>query len=197
MRIDIVCYDGMDDLDVVGPLEVLRNAATAGADLEVRTVVLTGVDWVTTSHQVRMAPDGTYRPGADLLVVPGGNWVARSKAGAWGEVQRADWLGPLRAAAAAGAVMTSVCTGAMLLAHAGIIGTRRATTHHSAFDDLAATGATVVRDRVVDDGDLVTAGGVTSGIDLALWLVERFSGAALADGLADSLEYRRFRPQTA
>jgi transcriptional regulator GlxA family with amidase domain len=90
--------------------------------------------------------------------------------------------------------MASVCTGAMLLAHAGIIGSRRATTHHLAWDELADTGATVVKDRVVDEGDLITGGGVTCGLDLALWLVERNFGRRLADGIADGIEYARTRP---
>jgi transcriptional regulator GlxA family with amidase domain len=85
-------------------------------------------------------------------------------------VQRGDWLPLLAAAGGSSAITAGVCTGTMLLAHAGAIGNRRAGTHHSAWDDLAATGATVVKDRVVDDGDLITSGGVTSGVDLALWL---------------------------
>jgi transcriptional regulator GlxA family with amidase domain len=129
-----------------------------------------------------------------VVLVPGGSWRARRPVGAWGEVQRGDWLPLLADAAARGAVMGSVCTGAMLLAHAGVIGGRRATTHHDAWEDLAATGATLVKERVVDDGDLVTAGGVTSGIDLALWLVERFVSPELADGVAGAMEYPRTRP---
>ena len=82
----------------------------------------------------------------------------------------------------------------MLLAHAGVVGSRRAATHHNARTDLAALGATVVTDRVVDDGDLVTSGGVTSGIDLALWLVERFAGTVYADQVAEAMEYVRARP---
>lgn len=195
MRIDIVCYDGLDELDAIGPLEVLRNAADAGADLEVYTVTRTAPPEVVASHGLRFTCDALYEPGvADVVLVPGGSWVARKPVGAWGEVQRGDWLPLLADAAARDAVMASVCTGAMLLAHAGVIGTRRATTHHSAWDDLVATGATLVKDRVVDDGDLVTAGGVTSGIDLALWLVERFFSNALADGLSAALEYPRARP---
>jgi putative intracellular protease/amidase len=62
---------------------------------------------------------------------------------------------------------------------------------------VIAAGATVVRDRVVDDGDLLTAGGVTSGIDLALWIVERFGAVSLADRVADQMEYTRTRPLTA
>src|SRR6188768_3950313 len=79
-----------------------------------------------------------------------------------GEVQRGDWLPLLADAAKCAKVVAGVCTGTMLLAHAGIIGSRRAATHHTAWDDLQATGATLVKDRV-DDGDLVTSGGVASG----------------------------------
>jgi transcriptional regulator GlxA family with amidase domain len=197
MRIDIPLFEGVDELDVIGPFEVWRNAAQAGADFDVRLVTRIPVDFITGSHGLCFKPDGVYKPGADMVVVPGGAWIARGDVGAWGEVQRGDWLPLLAHAAQQGTLMGSVCTGAMLLAHAGVIGGRRAGTHHSAWDDLAATGATVVKDRVVDDGDLVTAGGVTSGLDLALWLVERFDSRALADGIASSMEYERTRPLTA
>jgi transcriptional regulator GlxA family with amidase domain len=100
----------------------------------------------------------------------------------------------IRAAADAGAVLAAVCTGAMLLATAGVLTGRRATTHHSAWADLEAAGAVLVRDRVVDDGDVVTAGGVTSGIDLGLWLIERFAGPDQAARAAERLEYRPERP---
>jgi transcriptional regulator GlxA family with amidase domain len=194
VRIDIVVYDGCDELDVVGPLEVLRSASAAGADLATRLVTRTPTASVTASHGLVMAVDAAYGPGADLLVVPGGRWVARHPVGTWGEVQRGEWLPLLAEAAGRGTVMASVCTGALLLAHAGVVGRRRATTHHAALDDLAATGATVVGDRVVDEGDLVTCGGVTSGIDLSLWLVERFFSCDLADAVAANLEHARVRP---
>jgi len=195
VRVDIVLFDGFDELDAVGPFEVLGNAERAGADLHPRLVTREPRAVVTGSHRLAVVPDAVFTPGdAELVVVPGGSWVARSAVGVWGEVQRGDWLAPLAAAAAAGAVMASVCTGAMLLAHAGVIGGRRATTHHDAWADLAATGATLVTDRVVDDGDLVTCGGVTSGLDLTLWLVERFSGAPLADAIAAAMAYERRAP---
>ena len=90
--------------------------------------------------------------------------------------------------------MASVCTGAMLLAPAGVVGPRPATTHHGARADLRCTGATVPADRVVDDGDLVTCGGVTSGLDLARWLVERLASAEAAAAVARTLEYTPVRP---
>ena len=194
LRIDIIAFDGHDELDVLGPYEVLAMARAAGAELEVRRVTRTAQDMVTAAYGTSYRPDGQYQPGADILVVPGGGWAVRADTGAWGEVQRGDWLPPLSAAAGTGTIMVGVCTGAMLLAHAGVIGRRRAATHHLARADLAATGATVVEDRVVDEGDLITGGGVTSGIDVALWLVERFLSRELADTVADRLQYPRTRP---
>ncbi len=94
----------------------------------------------------------------------------------------------------AGATVATVCTGGMLAAAAGLANGRPATTHHAALDELRAGGADVVAARVVDDGDLVTAGGVTSGIDLALWLLERELGAAVADAVAEEIEYPRNTP---
>jgi transcriptional regulator GlxA family with amidase domain len=196
VRIDIVVFDGFDDLDALGPLEVLRSAERAGADFRTWLVTRTPQPQVTTSHGLRLIPDAAYTAGAELLIVPGGGWAVRADVGAWGEVQRGDWLPLLRRAASDGTVMAGVCTGAMVLAHAGIMGNRRANTHHTAWDDLVVTGASLVKDRVVDDGDLITSGGVTSGLDLALWIVERYADTQLADQLADRMEYSWTRPRT-
>lgn len=195
MRADIIVYDGIDELDAVGPFEVLRSAALAGAKVSAQLVTRAPQEIVTGAHGLRLIPDGVFAPGeADVIIVAGGGWVARSELGARAEVTRGEWPRLLASAPAGTDIMAAVCTGSMLLAHAGVIGNRRATTHHGAWEDLAATGATLVEDRVVDDGDLVTSGGVTSGIDLALWLIEREFGAELADRLATRLEYQRARP---
>jgi transcriptional regulator GlxA family with amidase domain len=193
--IDVVVFDGFDELDALGPLEVLRSAAALGADVRARLVTLSAQDLVVGSHGISVVPDGVLEVGAaDVLVVVGGGWAVRAEQGAWGEVQRGDALPVLAEAASGSRLVAGVCTGTMLLAHAGVVGSRRAGTHHTAWDDLAATGATVVRDRVVDDGDLITSGGVTSGIDLALWLVERECGRELAEQVATILEYERAVP---
>jgi transcriptional regulator GlxA family with amidase domain len=194
LRFEIPIFEGFDELDALGPYEVLQIAREAGADLSVRISTLTSVPQIRGSRGTAVVPDGTYALGADVVIVPGGNWITKNLHGAWGEIQRGDWLEKLRNAAENGAVMTSVCSGAMILAAAGIIGNRRATTHHRVWDELAESGADLVKERVVDDGDLLTAGGITSGIDLALWLVERFFSFRLAEEVADTLEYSRFRP---
>ena len=196
MLIDIVVYDGLDEMDALGPLEVLRSASR-NADISVRLVTREPQDVVTGAYGLRFMPDGVYQPGeAQIVIVAGGGWAARAERGAWGEVQRGAWLPLLQQARSTADVLAGVCTGTMLLAHAGIVGRRRASTHHTAWDDLAATGATLVKDRVVDDGDLVTSGGVTSGIDLALWLVEREFSPQLAEQVATRMEYARQRPST-
>jgi transcriptional regulator GlxA family with amidase domain len=79
----------------------------------------------------------------------------------------------------------------MIVAAAGLFKGRPGTTHHAALEDLARAGASLVEERVVDAGDLISAGGVTSGIDLALWLVEREWGRELADAIAVQIEHHR------
>lgn len=190
MIFDIVLYDGVDELDFVGPMEVLRAAGRAGATSEVRLRTRVETDVVTGSFGLRIVPDGLFEPGAaDVVIVPGGGWAARDTIGTWGEVERGDWLPLLSEAASQGSTMVSVCTGAMLLAHAGIIGVRPCTTHFAARDDLRATGATVLDQRVVDDGNLITGAGVTSGLDIGLHLVGKFFGDEAAEGASRRLEY--------
>jgi transcriptional regulator GlxA family with amidase domain len=193
MRVAVVVFEGFDELDAIGPLEVLRNAAAMGADgLMVELVALDGAAEVTGSHGLRVRPDGPLDPDrTDLLVIPGGGWNDRGAHGAWAEAQRGELPAAIAAAARGGAVVATVCTGAMLAASAGLTRGRPAITHHDAVEDLRASGARVVEARVVDDGDLVTAGGVTSGIDMALWLVERHFGAELAGAVAAEIEHPR------
>ena len=193
--IAIVVYDGFDELDAIGPYEVFSHAADAGADCEVSLVSLDPVDRVTASHGLRIEPDGGLesadgpeRP--DLLVVPGGGWSARDEsAGAWVQAERGDLPDRLGAFHEAGVTLASVCTGGMLLAHAGVLAGRPAVTHASALEDLADYAGEVVDARLVDDGDVLTAGGITAGIDLALHLVGREFGEKTARRVETVMEY--------
>jgi transcriptional regulator GlxA family with amidase domain len=191
MLIDIPIYDGFDELDAMGPYEVFRTAAAHGADITVALVGAHGAGTVTADHGTRIIVDRGLSEAADVILVPGGGWITRSERGAWGEAQRGTFPAALAAAHARGATMASVCTGALLLAAAGITDGRRATTHHDAIEDFRASGAEIVAARVVDDGDVITAGGVTSGLDLALAIVERAAGRAVADAVAYDIEYER------
>jgi len=185
LRIDIAVFDGMDELDAIGPLEVLRRAA-----FDVRLAALGAQGSVRCGHGLVLEADGELRDDAEVLIFPGGGWNDRAPIGTHAEVESKRWLPVIEKASARGAILASVCTGAMILASAGVLRNRRATTHHSAWHDLEASGAILVEDRVVDDGNIITAGGVTSGIDLGLWLVERFANRELATRIAENLEYQ-------
>lgn len=182
--IDILVYPGFDELDAIGPYEVLANAG-----FDVRLVGTT--ESVTASHGVTVETQGRLRDSAalDCLVVPGGGWNDRSTAGAWAEYEHGEIPRIVRDYASRRVTVASVCTGAMLLAKAGVLDGRPATTHHSARDDLAEYNVDLRTDRIVDDDDILTAGGVTSGIDLALHLVERERGPAKRRAVQRELEY--------
>jgi transcriptional regulator GlxA family with amidase domain len=133
--------------------------------------------------------DGTLGT-PDLLVVPGGGWNAGDdRPGARREAERGAIPEAVGHLVDDGVTVASVCTGGMLLAEAGVLDGRPAVTHASALEDLRATAADVVDARVVDDGDVLTAGGITSGLDLALHLVRRFCGSDVAERVATELEY--------
>lgn len=187
-HIDIVLYQGFDEVDAIAPFEVLRNAG-----FDARLVTLDGSGPVTGSHGAVIEPHGALDDqNADLVLVPGGGWNDRSEQGAWGEAQRGELPNRLRQLHDDGTALAAVCTGGMLLAAAGILEDRPATTHHGAHQDLENAGAQLVSDaRVVDDGDVLTCGGVTSGIDLALWITERERGREIADAVAREMEHER------
>jgi transcriptional regulator GlxA family with amidase domain len=192
MNVQIVLFNGFDELDAIVPHEIWHMAKDLKPEVEVQLVTPDGFEEITASNGLRVRAEGQLaakRP--DILVVPGGGWMGRSAAGAWAEAQRGALPAKIAQLHRDGVVIASVCTGAMLLASAGLLKNRPATTNRGAFDDLAATGAQVVHARVVDDGEVITAGGITSGLDLTLWLVERFLGSQTAHTLEERLEYER------
>ncbi len=193
MRFDIALFDGFDELDALAPFEALRRAAELGADFETRLVALGSAGEVTAFYGLRVAVEGMLEVGErpDVVLVPGGGWNHRGQRGARAEAERGDLPAALRRLHERGVILAGVCTGAMLMAAAGVLKGRAATTHHLALDELRASGAEVIRCRVVDDGEVITAGGVTSGLDLALWLVERFASPAIAAAVEARLEYER------
>lgn len=191
MRCEVLLYDGFDELDALAPWEVLSSFADVRDDLDAALVTLDGAATVRAAHGTVVTPHRRLSDDLDLLVVPGGGWNDRSEQGAWAQAQLGVLPRAIRERHERGTVVASVCTGAMILAAAGLVAGRHAITHHGAIADLEAAGAHVVRARVVDDGDLVTAGGVTSGLDLALHLAERYFGADAALGAERELEYER------
>jgi transcriptional regulator GlxA family with amidase domain len=190
MEVAIVLFDGYDELDAIGPYEVFENADDAGGEMTVSLCTLADVGRVTASHGLRVEPDATLEDRSpDLVVVPGGGWNGRGETGAWAEAERGAIPDAVATLHDEGATVAAVCTGGMLLSRAGVLDGRPATTHAGALPDLRDSDARVVDARVVDDGDVLTAGGVTSGIDLAFHVVEREFGAAVARAVAAQMEY--------
>ena len=189
----IVLFDRVQSLDVTGPLEVFATASgpDGGRAYRVRTASLGGAQVRTTSG-LAITPDGDLRelgqPGPGLLVVPGGE-------GARGRPpELVAWL---RDHAAEAGRVASVCTGAFLLAAAGLLDGRRATTHWSRCEDLRQQYPAVRVDPdpiFVWDGDVATSAGITAGIDLALAMVEDDLGRDAALAVARQLVVFLRRP---
>ncbi|HEV2820702.1 MAG TPA: DJ-1/PfpI family protein [Solirubrobacteraceae bacterium] len=192
----VLLFPAFDDLDAFGPYEVLANARVGGADIAVRFVTLHPAQTVTTSHGAMVVPHGALddtETAPDLLVVPGG-WDNSAQTGAQVEARRGELPAAIARLHAGGTTIASVCTGAAIVAAAGLLHGREASTHHRAREELHERGVEIVDARVVDDGDILSAGGVTAGIDLGLWLVERSFGTGLAEAIAREMEHERRGP---
>jgi len=186
----IACFDGFDELDALGPYEVFENAVRDRATWDVDLCTVRDRPTVTAAHGLTVAVDGTLGDATpDLLVVPGGGWTDGADEGARAEVDHGRLPDAVSAAHDAGATVAGVCTGGLVVEAAGLLDGRPAVTHGDAMADLRASDADPVDARVVDDGDVLTAGGVTAGLDLALHVVAREWGSSVADAVATRMEY--------
>ena len=181
MQVAIGLYQGVTALDFVGPYQVLSNRP----DTE---VVLCAAEAGVVSDDndiLHLNVDRTFAdvPSPDVLLVPGG-FVTRRMAAEGHPI--VDWV---RSAHPTTTWTTSVCTGALVLGAAGVLDGLDATTHWSAYDHLAGYGARPTEQRIVEQGKVVTAAGVSAGIDLALALVGRIDGPDLAEAIQLGIEY--------
>ncbi len=191
--VGIVIFDDVEVLDFCGPFEVFSATRLDEAKrretvspFAVQLIAENGGE-ITTSGGMRVIADCSFgnSPRLDILCVPGG-WGTRR------ELINPAMLSWLRARAAEAELVTSVCTGAMLLGFAGLLEGRRATTHWRSLDWMAESfpRTTVVRDQhVVDDGTLISSAGISAGIDLALSVVARYCGESIARATARHMEY--------
>jgi putative intracellular protease/amidase len=180
MEIAILLFDGLTALDAVGPYEALSRLPGA----EVKFVAPTPGPQLTENKSLSLVAEHALsdveRP--DILLVPGGfgtrallhdddvrEWIASAH-------ERTRWT-------------TSVCTGALLLGAAGVLRGLKATTHWAVLERLAEFGAEPVRERVVEQGKVITAAGVSAGIDMGLRLVQLIGGDELAQGIQLGMEY--------
>jgi len=180
MQIAIALYDRFTMLDAIGPYQVLCRLP--GAEVSFVAGRPGPVADDSGSHRVEAGAAFADLPRPDIIVLPGGP----------GEVSQRD-SGPLRdwllAADATSQWTTSVCTGSLILAAAGLLTGRRATSHWLAMEELGRLGAEPVSERVVSDGKYVTGAGVSAGIDMALTLAGRVAGDQVAQSIQLGIEY--------
>jgi len=188
-RIAFLVFPGLTLLDLVGAYDSLRRVALMGIDPEVTYRFIGTHSEISDETGLKFSSDAVYDDLAafDLLYVPGGVGTRRLMGDDWCIDYLKKW-GNERP-------ITSVCTGALLLGKAGYLRGKRATTHHSAYELLAPYCREVVRNqRIVDEGNVITAGGVSSALDLGLYLIERFWGEPARVRIAQQMEYLAYRP---
>ncbi|MDT0440264.1 MULTISPECIES: DJ-1/PfpI family protein [Streptomyces] len=214
MHIQIALFDGFDPLDVIAPYEVLYAGRTASdGAVTVELVSAEGPREVVsgTGGLVLRATGALDLEHADMVLVPGASGRigepgevpdVEMGAGEWkqdefipvllGRTLNTELPALLKQAMDDPHIMVAtVCGGSLVLAMAGLLEGRHVTTHHLGLDMLDATGAHAVRARVVDDGDLVTGAGVTSGLDLGLYLLEREVGPRIAHAVEELFAHER------
>ena len=179
LRCGMLIFPNLTQLDMTGPYEAL--ARMPGSEV---LLIWKNRDPVRTEHGLTILPTDTFESCGklDLVLVPGGGGVNPL-------IEDAETLGFLRRAAAEARWVVSVCTGALVLGAAGLLRGRRATTHWMSQDLLQVFGAIPVAERIVVDGNLITGGGVTAGIDVGLQVVAKIAGREAAEAIQLAIEY--------
>jgi len=186
MKIAFVIYDVMTTMDFIGVYDALVRLKTMKFMPDVEWEICAYTKEVVDGTGLRITPTklGESLAGYDMVIVPGGygsKTLARDNAFiAWLQTSEACRL------------KASVCTGSILLGAAGFLKGKRATTHPSSFDELRPFCEEVVDKRVVDEGDVITARGVTSSIDLGLYLCEKFAGREVRERIAKQMDYQGY-----
>ncbi len=185
MRVGILIFDEVEELDFVGPLEVFGVASALIGGIDIATMSKNGQQ-VRGRYGLRVKPDCSFAdcPHLDLLIVPGGR-------GARLQARNDKDTIAFVIAHAARAQIASICTGALVLAAAGILDGKKATTHWSALDMLRQYPRVQVVEgtRFVRDGKVATSAGISAGIDLALEIVRELLGEKIAAEVAGEMEY--------
>ncbi|MBY0357166.1 MAG: DJ-1/PfpI family protein [Candidatus Obscuribacterales bacterium] len=191
MKFQLLLFDGFEEMDVFGVFEALKIAS-----FDLRLLSLEKQQFTTGFYGTKIIPEGILdlanKP--DVLIVPGGGWLNRSASGAYAEAEKGTILRLIKAFYDQGVILASVCTGSLLIAKAGLLEGRPATTNLQALSELQELGAKVIKARVVDDKTIVTAAGITASLDLGLWLVERFAAKEKALEVSNKLEFELREP---
>lgn len=187
LQIGFLLFPKVQQLDLTAPYEVFASLPDTTMHL-----VWKNADPVTSATGLRLTPTSTFAscPPLDILCVPGGQGIDAL-------LDDAPTLDFIRRQAGNARYLASVCTGALVLGAAGLLRGRRATTHWASHEFLSAFGAIPVQARVVQDGALITGGGVTAGIDMALTLAAELFDRTTAESVQLHLEYAPAPPFSA
>jgi len=183
MKIAFVVFNGLTTLDFIGIYDPLTRLKTMGFMPDLGWDICAYTDIVKDDRGLVMVPTAIQEPlqSYDVLVVPGGygtRTLVRDK-------NFIEWIKTAEPCK----LKVSVCTGALLLGAAGFLRDKRATTHRSAFQELEPFCQKVLDHRIVDEGNIITARGVSSGIDEGLYVVERLAGAEARSKIARQMDY--------
>ena len=193
LNVALVVFPGIETLDLTEPLDLLQIAsALTNGGYNIYTVGMTPAEFTTSRAGLHLRPDYTFQtmPKPDVLIVPGAGPARIEELAA-----DAPFIAQLRSVAAQTSTQMSVCTGALLLAQAGVLDGHRATTHQMMLDELGSARFPKVRlvrnVRYTLDGNVLTTAGITAGLDGTLALIEKINGPVVATAVANVIEYKR------
>jgi cyclohexyl-isocyanide hydratase len=183
MKVGFVIYDGMTTLDFIGVYDPVTRLKTMGFLPDLNWDVCARSDTVTDGTGLQVTPTKIGEPlhGYDMVIVPGG-FGSRRLVDDPGFIQWMRTATPCK-------FKVSVCTGSLLLGAAGFLKDKTATTHRTAFKELGRFCSSVVDRRIVDEGDVITARGVTASIDLGLYLCEKLAGREAREHIRQQMDY--------
>jgi cyclohexyl-isocyanide hydratase len=184
IKIGILLFPQVEELDFVAPFEVLSYINKIKPDSTQVILVAEHPEPIAAFNGLKVIPDTTLQqaPQFDIIVIPGGK-------GRMAAMKNPAICQFVQAQAAQTLYTTSVCTGAFILAEAGLLTNKKATTYHTALAELAAYSVEIRQQKVVQDGKVITAAGVSSGLELGLYLLKLLFGLELAQEVADKIEY--------
>lgn len=187
LKVGVIVFEQVEEMDFIGPFEVLSYANKIGEKCMDIRLISHSNNPVTAFNGLRFLPDQTISEASkeqfDVLIVPGGK-------GRYIAMKEPEILSFLAAQAPGAKLITSVCTGAFILAESGLLDGKKATIYHTALPELRAYAKIEgVAQKVVKDGKIITAAGVTSGIELGFFLLQNLFGQTMAELVANGIEY--------
>lgn len=187
MEIAFIIYDGLTLLDFAGVYDPLTRLKTMGFLQDLSYDVCARKDRIRSSEGVELIPDRVSNDlsGYDYVIVPGGDGIKDLMK----DTEFLHWI----AGASNTTVVAAVCGGSLLLGAAGMLRTKKATTHPQLMGFLGHFAREVSHERIVDEGSVITAGGVTSSIDLGLYLCEKIAGPDVREKIQQQMDYRNYR----